>query len=364
MVRWLRLHRRLHGVGLIAFAGATAILTAGSSRVVVTAGAGATQRAQVAGIRIVVLEGEGAVNIIQQKTAVAPVVEVRDRNDQPVAGAVVRFAIRGGRASFNGARTLTVTSNAAGRAAVSGVTPTSSGAFQISASASFQGQTAAATIAQTNVLTGAQAAAVAGGGGSGAGGAAAGAGAAVAAGGGLSATTLGIVGGAVAGGALVAKKELAGGNDSGGDAGNGSTQPSDFVKATAGTYQLQLVRGSPLPVQLFGQCSIGGQPPCAPCTESATSGTLTLGSSPPKYAINLIAGGPCVDPLGGGSTTTNSYITGAEGNWADAGGGTISFTSNALGLSAAAISGSSIATSFNWLHPSSGGTPVTAVFGR
>src|SRR5262245_52529650 len=52
------------------------------------------------GLKILVLEGEGAVNIIQQETAVTPIVEVRDRNDQPVSGAVVRFAISKGRASF------------------------------------------------------------------------------------------------------------------------------------------------------------------------------------------------------------------------------------------------------------------------
>jgi hypothetical protein len=128
----------------------------------------------------------------------------------------VQFAIRGGRATFNGARTLSVTTNAAGRAAVTGLTPTSSGAFQISASAAFQGQTAVATIAQTNVLTAAQAASVAGTGGAGGGaggGATAGAGGAAGGGaGGLSATTLAIVGGAAAGGALVATKVAGGGN--------------------------------------------------------------------------------------------------------------------------------------------------------
>src|SRR6185295_12082034 len=72
--------------------------------------------AQSTGLRIVVIDGEGSVNIVQQKTATAPVVEVRDRNDQPVAGAVVEFAIRGGRVSFGGARSLTVTTNAVGRA--------------------------------------------------------------------------------------------------------------------------------------------------------------------------------------------------------------------------------------------------------
>src|SRR5689334_20676708 len=55
--------------------------------------------------RVVVVEGEHAVNVIQQKTATAPIVEVRDKNDQPVAGVNVTFAIRGGRAAFSGART-------------------------------------------------------------------------------------------------------------------------------------------------------------------------------------------------------------------------------------------------------------------
>src|SRR5262245_46163557 len=175
---------------------------------------------QSSALRIVVVEGEDAVNIIQQKTAVAPVIEVRDRNDQPVAGAVVNFAIRSGRATFNGARTLTVTTNAAGRAAAAGLTPTGTGALQISAAATFQGQTAAITIAQTNALAASAAGAGvgggAGGGGAGAGGGGAGGtgagagGAAGGAGGGISGTTVGIVGGAVAGGAIAAKEALGG----------------------------------------------------------------------------------------------------------------------------------------------------------
>jgi hypothetical protein len=171
------------------------------------------QPASPAALRIVVLEGEGAVNIIQQKTAVAPIVEVRDRNDQPVAGAVVQFAVRNGRATFNGARTLSVTTNAAGRAVAAGLTPTGSGTLQIGATAAFQGQTAAATIVQSNVMTAAQAAAASGAGAGASGGTSgaatsAGAGAGGAGGGGLSATTIAIVGGAAAGGALVAKEVL------------------------------------------------------------------------------------------------------------------------------------------------------------
>ena len=164
-------------------------------------------------LRIVVIEGEGAVNIIQQKTAVSPLVEVRDRNNQPVSGAIVNFVIRNGRATFGGARAISVTTNAAGRAVATGFAPSGSGALQIGATATFQGQTAAAvTIAQTNVMTAAEAAAATASastaGGSGGGGGAAGGGAGAGGGGGVSATTLGIVGGAVAAGAVVAKETL------------------------------------------------------------------------------------------------------------------------------------------------------------
>ncbi len=115
-----------------------------------------------AGLRIVVIAGEDAVNVVQQRTAVAPVVEVRDRNDQPVAGATVTFAIRGGRALFGGARTVTLTTDGVGRAVAAGFTPTASGSVQIGVTATFQGQTALTVIAQTNVMTAAQATAAAG----------------------------------------------------------------------------------------------------------------------------------------------------------------------------------------------------------
>jgi hypothetical protein len=46
-------------------------------------------------LKIVVIEGEDGVNIIDKKTAVKPIVEVRDQNDLPVAGVPVQFAISG-----------------------------------------------------------------------------------------------------------------------------------------------------------------------------------------------------------------------------------------------------------------------------
>ena len=156
-------------------------------------------------LRIVVNAGEGAVNINQQKTAVAPIVEVRDRNNVPVSGATVTFSVSGKGATFSSGSTLTVTTNAAGQATATGFTPTAAGAVQVNVSAALKGLVASAvTITQTNFATAAAAAAAgaAGGGGASAAGAA-GAGAA-GAGGGLSMTTIAIIGGAVAGGAVVA----------------------------------------------------------------------------------------------------------------------------------------------------------------
>ena len=183
--------------------------------------AGSPQTTQSA-LRVVVIEGEDAVNIIQQKTAVRPLVEVRDRNNLPVSGALVTFSIEGGKAAtFGGASTLTVATNAAGQATVSGLTPSAAGAFHIQVSAAFQGQVATATIAQTNVMTAAQAAAAsaasgsggtagsAGGGtGGGTGGGASGAAGGAGAGGGLSVTTIAVAGAAVAGAAVAATQVL------------------------------------------------------------------------------------------------------------------------------------------------------------
>jgi len=229
-----------------------------SRLVTVTSGARATLRARLtdpapqtaraAALKIVVLEGEGAVNIIQQKTAVAPVIEVRDRNDQPVAGAVVRFAIRQGRASFNGARTLTATTNALGRATAAGLTPIGNGPLQIGASAAFQGQTAAITIAQTNVLTAAQASAAAAGGSGTAGG-----------GGGLSHLAIaGIAGGAGAGiaGALLATQKSGDGTSSSG--------PKTFAGPFSGQ---NVVTATTVPTGGGGNTCVSTQ---------AISGTLTL----------------------------------------------------------------------------------------
>ena len=199
-------------------------------------------------LKIVVVEGEGAVNIIQQKTAVAPVIEVRDRNDQPVSGAAVRFAIQKGKATFDGARTLTLTTDSLGRATAAGLTPTGSGALQIGATATFQGQSAAVAIAQTNVATAAQAAAAASGTGA-------------ASGGGMSHLAIaGIVGGAGAGVAA------------GVAAAKASSSPSATF-SPAGTWTYTITANVPLT-----------SPPSPPSCTAQSFGT-TIASSDGTFSI-------------------------------------------------------------------------------
>lgn len=176
-------------------------------------GSALAQERALSALKIVVISGEDAVNIIQQKTAVAPVIEVRDRNNLPIAGVAVTFSVSGQGAAFaGGAQSLTVVTNAAGQAAAAGLTPTAAGAINISATATFQGQTAIATIAQSNVLTAAEAVGTTAGA-TGTGSTTSGSTGAVGGGGGLSGTTLGIIGAVAGTGAIVGAKAAGGGSD-------------------------------------------------------------------------------------------------------------------------------------------------------
>lgn len=255
-------------------------------------------------LRIVVIEGEGAVNIIKQKTAVAPVVEVRDQNNLPVAGATVTFTIQGGKtATFaGGSQTLTVTTNAAGRAIASAVNPLSSGSVQIQATAAFQGQTAAATITQTNVVT------AAGGLGGGA--------------------IAGIAGGvAAAGAAAVLTKK---GDEDAGDEETATIDPA--VSAALGTYNLVTVNGVGLPATTVSS------PPatCAVVTDNATL-TLTANGRDLRYEVKETSRTTC---LIGGNT---NFQSGTTGTWTIAG-NTVTFTgtSDNFVLDAATFSNGSL----------------------
>ena len=236
------------------------------------------------GLKIVVIEGQDAANIIQQKTAVAPVVEVRDRTDLPIAGAQVTFTISGGQgAAFSGGlRRLTVTTNAAGRAAVTGLNPVGTGTYQINVTAAYQGRTAAATISQTNYATEAQAAE--------AGGATAGASQPAAAG--------GRAGRAGAGGGLstLAIAGIAGG------AGVGGLVAYNALKATA-------------------------------CTYAASTNAVSVGGNATTTTINVIASPADCDPEPWTVSGSGAFFTASPTSGSGNGSVTVNFSANNTGAS-------------------------------
>ena len=149
-------------------------------------------------LHIVIVEGDGAINNVRQRVAREPIVQVEDENRRPVAGAAVTFLLpnQGAGATFaNGARSLTITTDAQGRAAARGLRPNNvNGRYEIRVNASHQGQTSSTTINQSNALTAAAAA------------------------GGISAkllTILAIAGGAAVAGAFAATRGGGGGNTPG-----------------------------------------------------------------------------------------------------------------------------------------------------
>jgi hypothetical protein len=260
-----------------------------------------------AGLQVVVLQGEDAINIIQQKTAVGPIVEVRDRNGLPVAGATVTFTIEGGKlATFSGGTsTLTVATNAVGRAAVAAIDPISAGSFQIQVQAAFQGQTVAATIAQSNVMTLAEAAATASTAGSSA--AAGSAAGGAAGGGGVSATTIGIVGAAVGGGALVATQV-------GGDSAAAPTGPTSTTRTLSGLISGTLIHNYSDP-RNSAVCTIHHVLRAdATVTLTIQSDAVTGGSFQWTGTDASLGGGTCVlTQTNTGSFTGSAQLTGPAG---------------------------------------------------
>jgi hypothetical protein len=104
-------------------------------------------------LNLVIIEGDGAINNIRQRTAREPIVQVEDENHKPVAGAAVIFLLpeHGAGGTFaDGSHSLTVTTNAQGRAAAHGIHLNSvEGQFQIEVTATYNGMTATATISQS-----------------------------------------------------------------------------------------------------------------------------------------------------------------------------------------------------------------------
>ena len=106
-------------------------------------------------LKINVLEGEGQRNSIRNRTAVAPVVEVKDASDKAVVGAEVVFQLplAGPGGIFNGwLRSQTVRTDENGKATVTGYTPnTEAGRFNMKVTATAGSQTGTSVISQINV---------------------------------------------------------------------------------------------------------------------------------------------------------------------------------------------------------------------
>jgi hypothetical protein len=106
-------------------------------------------------ISIVIVEGDGAINNVKERGNREPIVQVVDDNQKPIAGAAVVFFLpnQGPGGTFaDGTRSLTVTTDAQGRAVARGIQFNRlSGQMQIRVTATANSQTATATITQTNV---------------------------------------------------------------------------------------------------------------------------------------------------------------------------------------------------------------------
>lgn len=107
-------------------------------------------------LQVLVVVGQGAINNARTHTGRDPVVEVRDESDQPVTGAVVTFQApaTGPSVTFgSGNGTLLTQTDSTGRATGRALRPNNvKGPFQIRVTASWNGRTASAVIAQTNAM--------------------------------------------------------------------------------------------------------------------------------------------------------------------------------------------------------------------
>ena len=105
-------------------------------------------------IKLMVVQGEGAINNIEKRVVTEPIVEVRDQENRPVAGAEVAFTTppSGPSATFFGAsRAYTVKSEENGRARGTGLSPNvEEGTYPIDVTATLGNLQTSVSITQTN----------------------------------------------------------------------------------------------------------------------------------------------------------------------------------------------------------------------
>ena len=105
------------------------------------------------GLRIIVLEGQNVVNSLPSKTAVSPVVQVVDAQEDPVEGVDVTFEVAPtgpGGVFANSKYIATARTDARGQATVAFTPNNTPGPFTIKVTAAKGGQTAGMSIRQTN----------------------------------------------------------------------------------------------------------------------------------------------------------------------------------------------------------------------
>ncbi len=133
-------------------AGRGSLVAAAAVSWLLTVAPAAAQQAQ---LRLVVVAGQDALNNIRLTENRDVIVELQDQNRLPVMGAEVTFILpdAGPGGTFpDGTRSLTVTSDAQGRAVAAGIRPNGeTGPLQIRVSATYLGLTATAVVQQTNV---------------------------------------------------------------------------------------------------------------------------------------------------------------------------------------------------------------------
>ena len=136
---------------------ALAVAVAALPRAQAQAASGVTAAApgQPKSLLITIVEGEGALNDIRTRTAREPIVQVDDENHKPVAGALVLFSLDktgSSYANFGGASSLSVQTDAAGRAVAKGFQVTQhKGPYKINVHASLGELVADAVINETNI---------------------------------------------------------------------------------------------------------------------------------------------------------------------------------------------------------------------
>ncbi len=107
-------------------------------------------------LNIVLISGDTAINNIRSRIARETIVEVRDENNKPIAGAAVVFLLPDsgpGLVSSNGSRMISTVTDAKGRAAARGLKPNGQpGQYNIQVRANFQQSFGQIVVSQSNIV--------------------------------------------------------------------------------------------------------------------------------------------------------------------------------------------------------------------